>query len=147
MAAGLTLARAQVAPAMARLAELVARQGGGAGPAATLRIDALLMPEAITPELAAQIEAAGPFGAGAPAPRFVLPDAVVAAALPMGTGHLRLRLSGGAEAVAFGVRGTPLGDLIEARTGGRLHLAGRIETDSWGGRVRSRLRLDDAAPA
>ena len=53
---------------MARLSELLARQGAGSEGPGDLRLDSLLMPGAATPELVTQIEAAGPFGAQAPAP-------------------------------------------------------------------------------
>ena len=74
MAAGLSLSRAQLEPAMARLSELLERQGAGTGGAGDLRLDGVLMPEAATPELIERIEAAGPFGASAPAPRFAFPS-------------------------------------------------------------------------
>ena len=51
MAAGLTVARDLLEPAMARLAELLARQGAGTGGPADLRLDGLLMPGAVTPAL------------------------------------------------------------------------------------------------
>ncbi len=77
MAAGLTVARDRLEPAMARLAELLERQGAGRAGPADLTLDGLLMPEAVTPELVEAIEAAGPFGAGAPAPRFALADQAI----------------------------------------------------------------------
>ena len=58
---------------MARLSELLARQGAGTGGAGDLRVDGVLMPQAATPELIERIETAGPFGASAPAPRFAFP--------------------------------------------------------------------------
>ncbi len=73
MAAGLTVARDQLDPAMERLAELLAKQGAGQGGAADLRLDGLLMPGAATVPLVRAIETAGPFGAGASAPRYVFP--------------------------------------------------------------------------
>lgn len=150
MAAGLTVARDQLHPAMARLSDLLARQGAGAGEASDLRIDALLAPSAATPDFVAQIEGAGPFGAAAPAPRFAFADMAVSAR-PMGDGHLRLSFGDGMgpkqEAVLFGAFQTPLGDALMAGGAGRFHLAGRIETNSWGGRTRVQLRLEDAAHA
>ncbi|TAG13945.1 MAG: single-stranded-DNA-specific exonuclease RecJ, partial [Rhodobacterales bacterium] len=62
MAAGLSLTRAQLAPAMDRLAELLARQGAGEGGPLDLRIDSLLTTSAATVALIEQIEDAGPFG-------------------------------------------------------------------------------------
>lgn len=148
MAAGLTVARGQLQAAMNRLSELLAKQGAGAGEASDLRIDALLAPSAATPELVAQIDAAGPFGASATAPRFAFADMAVTAR-PMGEGHLRLTfgdgMGAGREAVLFGAFQTPMGDALMAGGAGRFHLAGRVEVNTWGGRSRVQLRLEDAA--
>lgn len=149
MAAGLTLTRDQLEPAMARLAALLTRQGAGTTAPRALRIDALVMPAAAHPDMVEALEAAGPFGAGAPAPRFAIPSALLRRVDPMGTSHLRLDLDDGGGgrlgAVAFGVKGSPLGDLLTERRGRTLHLAGRLELDLWGGRRRVRLRIEDAA--
>ncbi|MFN3292161.1 MAG: single-stranded-DNA-specific exonuclease RecJ [Gemmobacter sp.] len=150
MAAGLTVARDALEPAMARLAELLARQGAGQGGPRDLAVEGLLAPEGLTPELVAQIEAAGPFGASAPAPRFVLADQLVQDVRRIGDQHLRLRLGSGAaavQAVCFGAFDSPIGPALAAGGAGRFHLAGRVEIDSWGGRQKVQLRLDDAARA
>lgn len=151
MAAGLTVARDQLEPAMARLAELLARQGAGEGGPADLWIDSVIMPTAATLDLVEQIEAAGPFGAGAPAPRFALPGVALGFVRRMGAGHLRLGLGADAGAsldiVCFGAFNGPLGPLLEAHSGRRFHLAGRLEVNDWGGRRRVQMRLEDAAPA
>jgi single-stranded-DNA-specific exonuclease len=68
MAAGLSLTRAQLEPAMARLAELMARQGAGDLGPKDLRLDGILMPAAAQVELVELLEQAGPFGAGAAGP-------------------------------------------------------------------------------
>jgi single-stranded-DNA-specific exonuclease len=150
MAAGLTLSRAQLDPAMARLADLLARQGAGEGGPDDLAVDGLIDPGALTLDLAAAIEAAGPFGQSAPAPRFALPDLAVTARR-IGENHLRLtaRSAGGGqvEAIAFGVAEGPLGTLLAAPPHARWHIAGRLERSDWGGRARVELRLDDAARA
>jgi len=149
MAAGLTVARDQIEAAMARLADLLARQGSGAEPRAALRIDSLLMPGAATPALVEQIEQAGPYGAGAPAPRFAFADQAVAARR-IGADHLRLTFGDpGAriEAVAFGAADTPLGTALLNAGHQRFHLAGRLEINHWQGRARLQLRLEDAARA
>ncbi len=151
MAAGLSVARDRLEAAMARLSELLARQGAGRLGPRELRLDGLLMPGAATPELLERIEAAGPFGAGAPAPRFAFPDQPVRFAQPVGAGHLKISFGdgpGGAlEAIAFGAFDSPLGPAFKARGAGRFHLAGRLELNSWGGRQRVQLRIEDAAPA
>ena len=51
-----------------------------------------LMPGAATVELIEQIEAAGPFGQSAPAPRFAFPDVAILHAKQVGSGHLKLTL-------------------------------------------------------
>ncbi len=148
MAAGLSLSRAQLEPAMERLSELLARQGAGTGGAGDLPIDGMLMPGAIAPELITQIEAAGPFGASAPAPRFALPSLRIRHARPVGQGHLKLSLSDGAvtlDAICFDAVSRGLDAELQAHAGRALHAAGRVEINHWNGRQRVQLRLDDAA--
>jgi single-stranded-DNA-specific exonuclease len=148
MAAGLSLNRAQLEPAMARLSELLARQGAGEGGAGALRLDGVLMPEAATPELIERIEAAGPFGASAPAPRFAFPAMRIRMTRPVGEGHLKLGFSDGAtgsiDAIAFDAARLGL-DALQNHQGRPVHLAGRVELNHWNGRSRVQLRLEDAA--
>ncbi len=145
MAAGLTVDQAQLEPAMARLADLLARQGAGLGGAGDLRLDGLLSASAATPGLVAALEAAGPFGQGAPAPRHAFADMEVTARV-VGERHLKVFAKGAdgvrVEAIAFGAVEGPLSALAQ---GGRFHLAGRLERNDWGGRLRVDLKLDDAA--
>lgn len=151
MAAGLSLSRAQLEPAMERLSELMAKQGAGDAGPADLRLDGMLMPGAAQIELIEQIEQAGPFGAGAPAPRFAFPDAEIKFTKRVGETHLKVTFSDGLsarlEAICFGAMDTPLGPALENHGGKRFHLAGRLEINSWGGRQSPQLRLEDAAPA
>ena len=149
MAAGLTVARDMVEPAMARLAELLDRQGSTQDGARVLRVDAMLTPEGATPELIAQLEQAGPFGASARAPRVAFADMQVTGLRRMGESHLRFRFGTGhgptLDAIAFRAFETDLGPTIEQAQGRRLHLAGQLELNHWGGRTNVQLRLDDAA--
>lgn len=151
MAAGLTVARNHLEGAMARLAELLAKQGAGAGGPADLRLDGLLMPGAATVELVERIEAAGPFGAGAPGPRYVFPDCQITFAKALSGAHLKLRFGDGMgtnlDAICFGALDGPLGPALLNHGGARFHLAGRLDINSWGGRQTVQLRLEDAAPA
>ena len=151
MAAGLTVARDRLEAAMERLSELLDRQGSGAAGPADLRLDGVLMPGAATVELVERIEAAGPFGAGAPGPRYVFPDMQIGFAKRVGDAHLKLRfgdgLSGQLDAIAFGAFDSPLGQALMSHGGARFHLAGRIGINEWGGRRSAQLQLEDAAPA
>ena len=149
MAAGLSLSRDQLEAAMARLAELLGRQGAGQAGPQDLNIDSLLMPSAATAGLIEQIESAGPFGASASAPRFAF-SAQAVSGRRIGENHLRLNFSDGLgpklDAIAFGVMDGPLAALENAGAA-RYHLAGRLELNHFGGRTKVQLRLEDAARA
>ncbi len=145
MAAGLTVAEDMIAPAMARLSDLLARQGAGDIGPQDLRLDALLMPGAATQALVEQIENAGPFGAAAPAPRFAFADQAVQARR-IGENHLRLTFGDNRlEAICFGAFDGPLGPALLDAGHQRFHLAGRLEINTFGGRSKVQLRLEDAA--
>ena len=151
MAAGLTVEEGRLPEAMARLSELLARQGAGAPGPQDLRIDGLLMTVAATPALVEAIEKAGPFGQAAPAPRFAFGSVSVTHVKRVGASHLRFGFADGGgpalEAVAFGAFDGPLGPLIEQHGRLPLHVAGRLEMNHWNGRAKVQLRLEDAARA
>ncbi len=149
MAAGLSLGRAQLEPAMERLGALLAAQGSGRLEASALEIDGLVTPSAATPDLADLIASAGPYGAGNAAPRVALAGVRVARSRRVGDGHLSLTLTdaqgGRLDAMAFRAFEGPLGPLLADRQGVPVHVAGRLERDDWGGRVKAKLSVDDAA--
>ena len=151
MAAGLSLSQEQIEPAMQRLSQLIAPELAGRTGIDDLRISGLLEPGAATPELMEMIEAAGPFGQAAPAPRFALADIALDSASVMAGVHLRanFRVPGQKpiEAVAWNAMSGPLGPALIHARGRRYHVAGKLEMSHWYGRARVRLRLDDAAPA
>ena len=150
MAAGLSLSEAQLEPAMERLSDLLARQGAGASGPRDLRLDGMLLPTAATVELIEQLELAGPFGASARAPRFALPEVAIADARVVGDGHLKLSIRTAMghrlDAIGFRLADGPLGKALLEHRGGAFHLAGRLEVNSWQGRQRPQLRLEDASP-
>ncbi|MFC3179553.1 single-stranded-DNA-specific exonuclease RecJ [Cypionkella sinensis] len=150
MAAGLSVTREKLPAAMERLAELLAKQGAGAAGREDLRVDSLLMPTAATPGFVEQIESAGPFGASAPAPRFVFADTQLTTRR-VGEKHLKLsfgdNMGARLEGIAFGAFDTALGPALENAGHQRFHLAGRLELNTWGGKTRVQFRLEDAAKA
>jgi single-stranded-DNA-specific exonuclease len=151
MAAGLTVSETHLEAAMARLTELLQNQGAGAAGVAEMRLDGTLMPSAATSDLIDQLERAGPFGQGAPGPRFALPDVRIGFAREVGSGHLKIAcddgMGGRIDGIAFGAFDGPLGQALVNHGGARFHLAGRLEINEWGGRRQAQLRLDDAAKA
>ncbi len=151
MAAGLSLTEAQLAPAMARLSELLAKQGSAEGGARDLQLDALLMASAASPELYEDLEKAGPFGSGTPTPRFAFSDMRLYFAKRVGDQHLKFRAQDpegtALEGIAFNVFQTALGPALLAHEGKRFHLAGKLNLNIWNGRKSIQLVLDDAAKA
>lgn len=151
MAAGLTVDPDKTEAAMARLGELLERQGSGKMGPADLRLDGLLMPGAAQIELVEQLEKAGPFGAGAPAPRFAFPDVQISFAKQVGANHLKISFGDGLgarlDAICFGAMDGPLGPRLLNHGGARFHLAGRLDINVWQGRQSVQLRLEDAAEA
>lgn len=148
MAAGLTVSAEKLDAAMARIAELITRQGVDLDAPREMRIDGVLMPGAATLELLDQIEAAGPYGAGAAAPRFVFPGQQITFAKQVGATHLKLRFGDGAnslDAISFGAFDTDLGPRLLDHGGQRFHLAGQLDLNQWQGRKSVQLRLEDAA--
>lgn len=151
MAAGLSLTRDQLDPAMVRLSTLLEKQGAGDLGASDLKVDGVLMPSAATVDLIEMLEEAGPFGASAPAPRFAFPDVQILFAKRVGQNHLKVSFGDGLgariDAIAFGAFDGPLGPALEQHGGARFHLAGRLEVNQWQGRLSPQLRLEDATRA
>jgi len=116
-----------------------------------LILDALVSANGATLELLQDLDRAGPFGNGNPEPVFVLPDMMVAYADIVGTNHLRLRLTardgGKIGAIAFRMADTPLGRGLLKSRGARVHAAGKLKRDDYGGTAKAQLHLEDAAPA
>jgi single-stranded-DNA-specific exonuclease len=150
MAAGLTVEEGKLEAAMARLSDLLARQGAGSAGPADLKLDGLLMPGAADRDLVEKLEEAGPFGASSPAPRFAFASMAVSARR-IGEAHLRLSFGDGLgvklDAVAFGAFDGPLGPALLEGGHQRFHLAGRLELNQWNGKTKVQLRLEDAARA
>jgi single-stranded-DNA-specific exonuclease len=151
MAAGVTIEASRLGAFRGFLEERLAGSVAVARGDRSLKIDAALTAAAATPALVRELERAGPFGAGAPEPVLALAGHVVASADVVGQGHVRLRLRAGdgasVGAIAFRAAETELGRALIARRGARIHAAGALGVDRWGGAERACLRLIDAAEA
>jgi single-stranded-DNA-specific exonuclease len=153
MAAGVTLASDRLGEWRAFLEERLGEAVTKARAEAGLKVDAALTANAATPELVHRLEAAGPYGAGAPEPVFALPRHRLAEVTPVGAGgrHLRLRAvagdGGGVEAIAFRASDKKLGQALTRLKGASVHLAGTLSVNRYGGRERVQLRVLDVAEA
>ena len=150
MAAGFTVSRERMADLAAFLQERTAARMTEAGLVPLLHLDGTLRPDAVTAELVSVIGRIGPFGSGNPEPRFAIPGARVTYAQVVGDGHVRCAIAGdaggGLKAIAFRSADTPLGAALLRRDGAPHHLAVRVRLDTWGGRERVEMHIDDAAP-
>jgi single-stranded-DNA-specific exonuclease len=153
MAAGVTLATERLGDWRAFLEERLGQAVTKARAEAGLRVDAALTANAATPELVHRLEAAGPFGAGAPEPLFALPRHRLAEVTAVGVEgrHLRLRAVSGdgraVEGIAFRASGKKLGEALTRLKGAPVHLAGTLSVNRFGGRERAQIRVVDVAEA
>ena len=153
MAAGVTLATERLGDWRAFLEERLGQAVTNARAEAGLKVDAALTATAATPELVHRLEAAGPYGAGAPEPLFALPRHRLAEVTPVGADgrHLRLRAVAGdgraVEGIAFRASGKKLGEALTRLKGAPVHLAGTLSVNRFGGRERAQIRVVDVAEA
>jgi single-stranded-DNA-specific exonuclease len=151
MAAGLTVAEAQIGDLITFVQANVAHQLAGEILAPSLVLDSALSLQAVTTALVEELAAVAPFGAGNDEPRFAVVSALVAKADVVGSGHVRCFLTGRGggrlRAIAFNAADSQLGHLLLTAGGRALHLAGTIRADNWQGRNDVQLCIDDAAPA
>ena len=151
MAAGVTLEKSRLGELRAFLEERLAAPVAAARTAASLEVDAALTAGAATPELVRRLEAAGPYGSGAPEPLFVLPRHRLADVMPVGADHLRVRaaaMDGSTlDAMAFRSAGKRLGEALTRLRGASVHLAGTLSINRYGGRERAQFRVVDVAEA
>ncbi len=149
MAAGLTVAADRIDALGAFLNERLAETVARATADRALSIDAVLAPRGISPEWCDAIEAAGPFGAGWPAPRVVTGPVRIVDAGVVGTDHVRTIVGGDDggrfKAMAFRSAATELGQALLSARGRRIWLAGRAKRDDWGNRPAAELHVEDAA--
>lgn len=149
MAAGLSLHKSQLAPAMERLDHLLSAQGADALGPADLKVDAVLMADVISVDLIEALDTAGPFGASAPAPRFALPAMTLKYSKRVGENHLKVTLSDGMghsiDGIIFSAFDSVMGQILSDSSGEKFHFAGRIEANTWGGRTRPQIKIEDVA--
>ena len=149
MAAGLTIEEPQLETLRGFLNNALASAATEARASAGLDIDGALTASGVTDDLLQLLERAGPYGQGNPQPRFALPAHRVKFAKIVGDRHIRCSLEAGdgkrLDAVAFRAADQPLGDVLLGAGGMPLHIAGTLKRDTWGGREKIELTIDDAA--
>jgi single-stranded-DNA-specific exonuclease len=152
MAAGLTVAPDGVEPLRSFLNERLAADVATALDGRSLVLDAVLAPGGVAGELCDALDAAGPYGAGWPAPRVAAGPARLIKVGIVGDGHVR-GLACGEDGksfkwIAFRSAATELGQaLLASSPDQRWWLAGTIKRDEWNGGNAAEMHLEDAALA
>jgi len=151
MAAGLTVEADRLAELQAFLQERIAPQLADLPTVPELVLDGAISVRAASRELFDTLEGAGPYGAGHPEPRFVLPAVSLLKVKVVGQDHISFLVAGDdggrLRGIAFRAAGSPLGQALLQHGGRRFHLAGYLRADDWQGRRGVQLHLEDAAPA
>ena len=149
MAAGVTLRKEKLAKFRAYLDSALAVDVAQSRHVNELFIDGAITARSATPELAATLNRAGPFGSGNPEPVVALPSHQLVFADEVGQAHLRLRFKAGdgamVNAIAFRAVGQKLGHALLAQRGQVLHVAGSLAVDRYQGSERVQLRVLDVA--
>ncbi len=152
MAAGLTVSPGGIEALRDFLADRIAADVEAARGGRSLLLDALLAPGGVSAALCDALDAAGPYGAGWPAPRVVAGPARLIRPGIVGNGHVRAIACGddgkSFKLIAFRAADTALGQALLASSGDqRWWLAGTIKRDEWNGGNAAEMHLEDAAPA
>jgi len=151
MAAGITIQRERLGEFRAFLEQKLATKVAAAREKDALFVDSAITAAGATRDLVHAVAAAGPFGAGAPEPIFVLPRHRIVNIMPVGEDHLRVsaQAADGArlDAMAFRAGASGLAEALPALAGGPAHLAVTLSLDHYGGRERVQARILDAARA
>ena len=152
MAAGLTMPAGGLEPLRSflhdRLAADVETSRGGRA----LLLDALLAPGGVAAALCDALDAAGPYGAGWPAPRVAAGPARLLKTAIVGENHVRGLACGddgkSFKWIAFRSAATELGQALLASPGDvKWWLAGTIKRDDYHGGSAAEMHLEDAAQA
>ena len=152
MAAGLTVAHGGIEPLRDFLNERMAADVESSRGGRALLLDALLAPGGVAASLCDALDAAGPYGAGWPAPRVVAGPARLMRPGIVGNGHVRAIAVGddgkSFKLIAFRAAETDLGQaILSSPADQRWWLAGTIKRDEWNGGNAAEMHLEDAAPA
>jgi single-stranded-DNA-specific exonuclease len=149
MAAGVTLRKEKLSEFRATMETMLADDVAQSSHLNELFVDGAVSARGVTPELAATLNRAGPFGAGNPEPVLALPSHQLVCADEVGEGHLRVRFKSGDGAIVNGIAfrsiGQKLGNALLAHRGQSLHVAGSLAVDRWQGSERVQFRVQDVA--
>lgn len=149
MAAGITIEKSRLGDLRAFFEVETGAAMAALNTDAQLEIDGALSAGAASISMIEQMEQAGPYGSGNPAPLLVLPNHRLAHCRIVGNGHVSMTLTAldltSVQAIAFRAEGTPLGNFLQANIGHQIHVAGTLSVNHFNGRRTPQMRVVDAA--
>lgn len=114
----------------------------------TLLCDGYLELRSLTMELMEEIKTLSPFGMGNPSPKFIFTDVMVQSYQLIKDQHLRCQFSQGdgmvVEGMGFHMKESPLGKVLMDRSQRPLDLVASPKLDTWGGKTKITLMIEDA---
>ncbi len=151
MAAGLTVDSKKIPDFQDFIEKTLSQDVRKARENKTTKVDVLISSSAVGPDLMAEINKAGPFGAEMPEPVFAFANMRISYAKALRGGHVRCAFEDTAgqrmEGIAFRADETGLADILLAPTPPHVHIVARLKQDSWQGRVKIDVHIADLAIA
>lgn len=103
----------------------------------------------LTPALLEEIDKLSPFGMGNPGPKFIFSDVMVSSYTLIKDEHIKCRFTQGdgvnVEGIGFRLKGSPLGNMLMEAKSRPFDLLASPKLDTWGGKAKITLMLEDAA--
>ncbi|MGN0919830.1 MAG: single-stranded-DNA-specific exonuclease RecJ [Alphaproteobacteria bacterium] len=150
MAAGFSLKKEQLEGFVNYLEEVITPEALKDNPT-SLAADALVNISGITLDLVSQLEPLEPYGEGNPEPKFIIPNARLVYTNLLKNGHVACTFSalGGKRvgAIAFKAADTEIGTALLAGMNQTFHLLGTLKKDTWNGRTKIQIQLQDVMQA
>ena len=150
MAAGFSLNKDQLENFIKYLEEVITPETLQNNPI-SLQADAMVDIGGITLDLISQLEPLEPYGEGNPEPKFIIPNAQLVYVNLLKNGHVVCNFTGingqRVNAIAFKVADTEIGTALLAGMNQRFHLLGTLKKDTWNGKTKIQIQLQDVMVA
>ncbi|MBP9692723.1 MAG: hypothetical protein KBD90_05285, partial [Alphaproteobacteria bacterium] len=149
MAAGFSLQKEQLPPLTTFLMSELGRLGAEVDLTPLIKCDGYLDLRSLTSTLLEEIENLAPFGMGNPSPKFVFSSVMVESYQLIQDQHIRCRFSQGdgiaIDGIGFRLKETFLGKALMDRSRRPLDLIASPKLDTWGGKTKISLMIEDGA--
>lgn len=149
MAAGFSLTKEHLPPFKEFLANELLRVAQEVDLSPLVLCDGYLNLVSLTPTLLEEIDKLSPFGMGNPGPKFIFSDVMVNSYTLIKDEHIKCHFTQGdgvnIEGIGFRLKGSPLGDILMQAKGRPFDLLASPKLDTWGGKIKITLMIEDIA--